>query len=114
MHFKLLVALVDDGKTDAVIKAARDAGATGVTVLNQVRGEGLEGAKGFWGLAINTQRDMVLTLVEEHLSRNILEKVAEAGNFDNGDGVVFQLDVEDMIGLEGHIRKLTDVVEEQI
>lgn len=29
MHFKLIICFVEDGKTDAVMKAAREAGATG-------------------------------------------------------------------------------------
>ncbi|MGB5775920.1 MAG: P-II family nitrogen regulator, partial [Sedimenticolaceae bacterium] len=76
MHFKLLMAFVDDTKTDAVIKAARHAGATGATVLNNARGEGLIEAKTFFGLSLDTQRDMVLLLVEEHLARQILEDIA--------------------------------------
>ncbi|MGD8619253.1 MAG: P-II family nitrogen regulator, partial [Gammaproteobacteria bacterium] len=42
MHFKLIIALVKDNKTDQVITAAREAGATGTTVINNARGEGLE------------------------------------------------------------------------
>ncbi len=82
MHFKLLIALVDDDKTESVMKAARKAGATGATVLNQARGEGLEVPKTFLGLSLETQRNMLLFLVEEHLSRNILEQIAEIGEFD--------------------------------
>jgi len=41
MHFKLIIVMVEDEKTNAVLKAARDAGATGATVLNQARGEGI-------------------------------------------------------------------------
>ena len=44
MHFKILIAFVDDDKTDAVLKAARGAGATGATVINNARGEGLNEA----------------------------------------------------------------------
>ena len=33
MHFKLLLAFTDDTKTNAVMKAAREAGATGATVM---------------------------------------------------------------------------------
>ena len=33
MHFKLIVAFVDDNKTEAVTTAAREAGATGITVI---------------------------------------------------------------------------------
>lgn len=37
MRFKLIVALVEDDLTDDVLKAARDAGATGATVINNAR-----------------------------------------------------------------------------
>ena len=42
MHFKLIITFVEDNKTDAVMDAAREAGATGATVINNARGEGLE------------------------------------------------------------------------
>jgi nitrogen regulatory protein PII len=116
MHFKLLIALVQDGKTNEVLDAAREAGATGCTVLNQARGEGLEKPKTFFGLTLETQRDMVLFLVEEHLSRKILEKIAEVGEFDNtpDSGIAFQIDVEDAVGIVSQVRKLTPMVEDEI
>jgi nitrogen regulatory protein PII len=116
MHFKLIIALVEDDKTTKVLDAARKAGATGATVLNQARGEGLEKAKTFFGLSLETQRDMVLFLVEEHLSRNILETIAEVGEFDRkqGAGIAFQIDVEDALGVTHQIEQLTEVVEEKI
>lgn len=116
MHFKLIIALVEDDKTHAVLKAAREAGATGATVIGQARGEGAKQTKTFFGLALETQRDMLLFLVEEHLSRHILEKIAAVGEFDSkpGTGIAFQIDVEDAVGVTQQIRKLTDVVEEQL
>ena len=66
MHFKLVIALVEDDKTDAVMEAAREAGATGATVVNNARGEGVEKEKTFLGLTLTTQRDMLMFLVEEH------------------------------------------------
>ena len=116
MHFKLLIALVQDGKTNDVLAAAREAGATGCTVLSQARGEGLEKAKTFFGLTLETQRDMVMFLVEEHLSRKILEKIAEVGEFDDnpGSGIAFQVDVEDAVGVISQVKKLTPLVEDEI
>jgi len=116
MHFKLLIALVEDDKTNAVLQAAREAGATGATVINQARGEGLQKAKTFFGLALETQRDMLLFLVEKHLARNILETIAEIGEFDDkpGTGIAFQLDVEDAVGVTRQMRELTGVVEEEL
>lgn len=116
MHFKLLIALVEDNKTDEVMKAAREAGATGATVLNQARGEGLKQSKTFFGLALDTQRDMCLFLVEEHLSRKILEHIANVAQFDDqpGSGIAFQIDVEDAVGVVHQVAELSQVVEEEL
>ena len=101
MHFKLIVAFVEDGKTEIVMEAARDAGATGCTVINNARGEGMKQSKTFFGLTLATQRDVLLMLVEEHLSRHILERVGEVGEFDEkpGTGIAIQVDVEDAVGV---------------
>lgn len=116
MHFKLIIGLIEGDKTDRIMQAARAAGATGATVINHARGEGLEKTRTFFGLTLETQRDVLLFLVEEHLSRHILEKIAEVGEFDSkpGSGIAFQIDVEDAVGVNQQIRKLTDVVEEQL
>lgn len=114
MHFKLIIAFVEDTKTDAVMDAARQAGATGATVIHNARGEGLKPAKTFLGLALETQRDVLLFLVEEHLSRHILETIGAVGEFETapGTGIAIQIDVEDAVGINHQIEKLTSVVEE--
>jgi len=116
MRFKLLIALVEDDKTDAVMQAAREAGATGCTVISQARGEGLNAPKTFLGLNLAAQRDMVLFLVEEHLSRTILEHVATVAQFDGrpGAGIAFQVDVEDAVGVAHQVKELSETVEERI
>lgn len=102
MKFKMLMVLVTDEKTETVTQAARDAGATGATVITSARGEGLKPAKTFLGLNLEGQRDVVLLIVEQHMSRSILETIAVAGRFEEepGTGVVIQFDIEDAIGLE--------------
>lgn len=116
MHFKLIIALVEDEKTDAVMQAARDGGATGATIINQARGEGLSPAKTFFGLSLETQRDMLLFLVEEHLSRRILEDIARVGGFDqqSGAGIAFQINVEDAVGVSHQVETLSKTVEDEI
>jgi hypothetical protein len=115
MRFKLLVALVDDHLTQGVTEAAREAGATGCTVLTNARGEGLEKKKTFLGLTLETQRDMVLLLVEEHRARHILETVGKAGGFDSspGTGIAFQVDVEDAVGVAHQVESITPTLEEE-
>jgi len=116
MHFKLIIGLVEDDKTDKVMDAARTAGATGATVISNARGEGLEKVRTFFGLSLETQRDVLLFLVEEHLSRSILEKIAEEGQFEDkpGSGIAFQIDVEDAVGVSHQIRQLAEIVEEKL
>ena len=55
-------------------------------------------------------------LVEEHLSRHVLEKIAKVGQFDetSGTGIAFQVDVEDAIGVRHQISVLTETVEDRI
>ena len=114
MHFKMIVVFVEEDKTDDVMAAAREAGATGATVINHARGEGMEQSKTFFGLALELQRDVVLFLVEEHLSRHILERINEVGQFDvkPGTGIAFQIDVEDAVGVVHQIEKITGDVED--
>lgn len=114
MHFKMIVVFVEDDKTNAVMEAARKAGATGATVINNARGEGLERSKTFFGLTLETQRDVILFLVEEHLSRHILEEIGRAGEFDEkaGTGIAFQLDVEDAVGISHQAKKITHEMEQ--
>jgi nitrogen regulatory protein PII len=116
MHFKLLLVFVEDDKTDTVLKAARQAGATGATVLNNARGEGLKEVKTFFGLSLDTQRDMILFLVEEHLARHILEEIARAGEFESkpGTGIAVQIDVEDAVGVTSQVAKLQSIVEDEL
>ena len=116
MRMKLIMALVDDHLSDKVQDAARAAGATGASVVTSVRGEGLKREKTFLGLDLAGQRHMVLLLVEEHLSRAILESIAQVCDFDDtsGTGIAFQIDIEDACGLSSQIGTISSEIEDQI
>lgn len=116
MHFKLIITFVDDEKTESVMKAAREAGATGATIITSARGEGAEKLRTFFGLALETQRDVIMLLVEQHLARSVLETIDEVGEFDAspGTGIAFQIDVEDAVGVAHQIERLTKAVEDRL
>ncbi len=116
MHFKLIIAFVEDYKTEPVMKAAREAGATGATIINNARGEGLNTTKTFFGLSLETQRDVLMFLVEEHMARDILETIAEVGKFEAkpGTGIAFQIDVEDAVGISQQLNVLKEKVQEEV
>ncbi len=112
MHFKLIIAFINDEITDHVVDTARKAGATGATVINHARGEGINKKTTFFGLDLDVQVDVVLFVVEEHLSRHILETIDKEAGFDNnsGAGMAIQLDIEDAVGIMHQIHELEDVV----
>jgi nitrogen regulatory protein PII len=116
MRFKLIIAFVEADKTDLVLDTSRQNGAKGATVITSARGEGCRQAKTFFGLTLETQRDVLLLLVEEHLSRHILEKIAKVAEFDSkpGTGIAFQIDVEDAIGVMRQVEELTQELEDTL
>ncbi len=116
MHFKLIIAFTEKHKTNKVIKATREKGAKGATIISQARGEGVDQTKTFLGLSIEQQTDMILLLVEEHLARSILETVAEVAGYDKSqhEGIAFQIDVEDAVGVSHQIRELNQTIKERL
>jgi len=116
MNLKLIMALVADEKTDEVMAAAREAGATGATVITSVRGEGLKPEKTFLGLELNAQCDVVLFMVAEAKARHILETIAKAGQFDDesGAGIAMQIQIEDAVGLSTQAPAIQNEIEEEL
>jgi hypothetical protein len=84
--------------------------------VTSARGEGAERSKTFFGLTLETQRDVLLFLVEEHMSRMILERISEVGEFESkpGTGIALQIDVEDAVGVAHQIERLSEAVEEKL
>ena len=116
MQFKLIIAFVEDNVTEAVMKEARMAGATGATIINNARGEGIKRQRTFFGMQLETQRDVLLFVVEEHLSRKILERIANIAGFDKepGKGIAIQIDVDDAVGVAHQVERLKGKVEEEL
>jgi len=116
MKLKLILALVTDEKTEIVTRTGREAGATGCTVITAARGEGLNPPKTFFGLTLEGQRDVVLFIVEEHLSRHILESIADAAGFEDesGSGIAIQIDIEDAVGLKSQLKEIQREIEDKI
>jgi nitrogen regulatory protein P-II 1 len=103
MRFKVILALVNDDYQNEVIDAAKKAGATGVTILN-ARGEGIHEHKSFFGLTMEAQKDMLLFLVEDFNSNDIMDAIHTAGQLDEkGNGIAFSWIVERAIGLESQL-----------
>jgi len=113
MKFKVIFASVKTGITDAVVDAAKAAGATGATIIS-ARGTGMREAKTFFGLSLEEPTDIVMFLLEEHVVRPVLDAISTAGKFDKpGTGIAFVLPVESVVGLESQLERFKQEVKDQ-
>lgn len=108
MQFKLIMAFVDADKTDQVMTAARNAGATGATLINNAQGQGLHKVIGILGFEVLDPRSVILILAETRRADSILEAITTAGQLDESlsTGIALQIDVDKALGLKEHIDAL--------
>lgn len=103
MKFKIVVSMVKTDFTDRVVKAAKEGGGTGATII-PARGTGIREAKTFFGLALEAQTDVIIFLLEEHLVDRVIEAIFTAGEFAKpGTGVAFVVPVDKAVGLSSQI-----------
>ena len=105
MRTKLLMVMVDSSQTEAVMDGARQAGATGATLIHQARGEGRRGLQQFMGLNLDACRDVLLFIVPAGSAAAVAFCIDRLGEFDetSGTGIVLQLDIEDAVGLDAQM-----------
>ncbi|GHV81138.1 hypothetical protein AGMMS49944_29290 [Spirochaetia bacterium] len=95
----LIISIVNQGYSDELMNTAREAGATGGTVLN-ARGQGHEGAVKFFGISVQDEKELILTLVSREKKVSIMRAVCEAHGLNSkAQGIVFSLPVDSVMGL---------------
>lgn len=103
MNYKVIIAALKPDVTDAVVDAAKECGISGATIVPG-RGTGMQEAKTFLGLTLETQTDVVIFLTEAELVEPVLAAIHTAGRLDeHGTGVVFTLSVESVAGIKDEI-----------
>ena len=95
----LIVSIVNQGYSDEFMNTAREAGASGGTVIN-ARGQAHEGAVKFFGISVQDEKEIILILTNREKKVPIMQAVCEAHGLNSGaHGIVFSLPVEDIVGL---------------
>lgn len=98
-EFELIVAIVLRGSTEEIVDAIKNAGAGGCTIING-RGTGIHENTKLFGMLIEPEKEIILTLVPRKLTEKVLEAVYIAGNLDKPHtGIAFVLDVEKVVGI---------------
>jgi nitrogen regulatory protein PII len=98
--YELILVIVNNGFADSVMDAAREAGATGGTVIN-ARGTAKEETLARFKVFMTPEKEMVLIVCEKKLKENILKKVHEkCGLSTDAYGIAFALPIDDVVGLK--------------
>ena len=99
-NFVLITVIADKGNLDLVMDAAREAGATGGTVVS-AKGTGTNIAK-FFGVAISEEKEMIYIVSKRETRDRIMKEIIKkAGGNTDAHAVVFSLPVEYVLGLKG-------------
>lgn len=111
-NYELIITIVNRGFADDVMDAARDAGAQGGTIL-YARGTGVHEGQKFFGIRIEPEKEVVLTVVPKGEKSTIMKAICKgAGLMSEGRGMSFSLPVENVMGIV-HQMSSEDACEEE-
>ncbi len=97
--YELLVAIANQGYSELVMDAAREAGAGGGTVIH-AKGTGLERAEQFLGVSIASEKEMLFIVVRSEKRDAVMGAVMEKAGLKSKAGtILFSLPVTDTAGM---------------
>ena len=99
VNHDLIVAVVGRGFSDYVVSAARDAGATGATIIY---GRGTSDYdRQVMGILLQPEREVVMILVKTEDRKKIMKEIVDKTSvIEEGRGVCFSMPVNQVYGLE--------------
>jgi hypothetical protein len=97
--FDLIVIVINQGYSDELMALARDAGATGGTIVN-ARGLVHKGPVKFFGISVQDEKEIITILAVRDKKVAIMHAVSKAyGINTKAQGIVFSLPAENVTGL---------------
>ena len=85
----LITCIVQRGRADAALEAARDAGAQGATV-HYAKGMGIRERLGILGVAVEVEKEVINIVVSMDQADRVFEKIYLATNLDTpGMGIIY-------------------------
>ena len=97
---ELIIVIVNEGYSEKVMDAAREAGARGGTIVH-ARGTANKDIEKKYGLVVTPQKEMIYILVNVKTRDAIMSAINKvAGIETNGQGIVFSLPASNVSGLK--------------
>lgn len=108
---EVIFVIVNSGFAEDVMEVARQQGARGGTILN-ARGVAKEEAAAFFGIALHSEKEILMMVVEKEIRDNVLNAVyKEMGMAKKAHGIAFSLPVSDVAGLVSGVEQKTAATE---
>ena len=96
---ELLLVVSNEGYNEAVMEAAKSAGARGGTII-RARGTGMNRAESFFGVSLESAKDILFIVARTGDKNRIMQAIMEkAGMSTPAKSIVFSLPVTDTAGL---------------
>lgn len=109
LNIKCIVSIVERGKADKIVSAAKEAGATGATIFYG-RGTGESEVKKFLNVNIEASKEIIFILSEKEKLRDIMTAMIIAGKLkEAGMGIIFTIPIDNLIGLH-HRLEFEDIL----
>lgn len=96
---ELLVVVANLGYSNLIMDAAREAGATGGTLIH-AKGTGMDRAVQFMGVTLASEKEMIFIVTQQKSKKAIMQSIMhKAGMETKAKAIVFSLPVTDVLGL---------------
>lgn len=94
---ELIVAICAKGHTNDIMTAAREAGATGGTIV-KAKGTAKAGTDKFFGMAISDEKELIYIVSHKDTKSGIMKAIASYTYAENAHPVVFALPITETAG----------------
>lgn len=107
-NYEVIFAIVNAGFAEEAMEIARAQGARGGTIIN-ARGVAREKEAAFFGIALHSEKEMLMLVVEKSIRDGILNALyQQMGMGKKAQGIVFSLPVSDVAGLAAPTPEATE------
>lgn len=98
INYEIILAIANEGYTDSVMDAAREAGARGGTVLHG-KGTGSKDAEKFFNVSIASEKEVIMIVAKSSEKAEIMKSIINrAGTGTDAGAVVMSLPVTAIAG----------------
>lgn len=95
----LVIVIAEQGYTNLIMDAAREAGAYGGTVIH-AKGTGMEAAEKFMGVSLAAEKEIIYIVTKTEQKNSIMQAIMEKAGLDSkAKAITFSLPVTDTAGL---------------